>query len=150
MDVEPSVTRLPAVPDTVKELKKFVVPAVNVMVEGCTVLDKPAKRFAPEIVSAPAPPWLRTGQLLYPPPAKVLAVAAVMFMRPAPNTVKFEPDAVHAELAPVTVKVDPPKIKERDDDPVEEKALIVTAWPFVSKVPPVSESVLGATMVNGP
>jgi hypothetical protein len=42
------------------------------------------KVLLPEIVKAPAPPWLRVQLNVEPPPTKVLAVAPVMEIVPVP------------------------------------------------------------------
>lgn len=79
--VEPTVTTLPTVPVTVKEVNVFVVPPSNKMVcEIVLVLPKLLNVFEPVIVSVlilpPTPPIVK---VLYvrPPPTNVLAVADV-------------------------------------------------------------------------
>ena len=79
------VTRFPAVPDSAKPFKKVVVvAAVNEIVTGWVVLRMLPKVLEPVIVSAPAPDWLSVQLKVDPPPTKVLAVAAVMLIKPVP------------------------------------------------------------------
>jgi hypothetical protein len=109
------VMRLPEVPARLKpEVNVVVVLDGKVMVAGCVVLLMSANVFAPVIVSAPAPPWLRVQLKVDPPPAKVLAVAAVKEMMPVPvpavvvNPVGFAllnavPDTLSASVPPLNV-----------------------------------------------
>jgi hypothetical protein len=54
-----NVTRLPDVPEAVKDDTVCVVPAVKVIVTGCVVLVMLTNVLLPVIVNAPAPSWLR-------------------------------------------------------------------------------------------
>ena len=83
--LELSVMRLPAVPEAPKALTVCIVPAVSVMVAGCTLFVMLAKLLLCWIVSAPAPPWFSVGYV-FPPPVNVLALALVMLMTPVPGT----------------------------------------------------------------
>lgn len=57
-----SVMRLPGVPDKEKALTVCVVPAVSLIVAGCTVLVMLAKVLLWAIVRVPVPPWFSVGQ----------------------------------------------------------------------------------------
>jgi hypothetical protein len=76
--------RFPAVPLRLKLVNVVVVPDVNRTEAGCTEFVMLVNVFAPVIVSAPAPPWLRVQLNVEPPPTKVLAVAPVMEIVPVP------------------------------------------------------------------
>ena len=79
---DPIVTRLPAVPDSVKLVNVVVVPAVNKIVEGlpAVVACKSPKLLDPVMVNCPAPACCSTQLNAEPPPTNVLAVAAVICM----------------------------------------------------------------------
>lgn len=79
------VIRLPAMPVRPKpEVNVVVVLAGKMTVAGCVVLPILAKVFAPVIVSVPTPAWRSVQLNVEPPPTKVLAVAAVIEMKPVP------------------------------------------------------------------
>ena len=64
----------------------------------------------PEIVNAPAPPWLSVGYTT-PPPPNVFAEALVIEIVAAPVSVAVEPDEkLHAKPEPVTVHVPEPRL----------------------------------------
>jgi len=81
---EPIVIRFPAVPDKLKLVNVFVVPAVNKTDAGWTVLVMLLNVFEPVMVKAPRPPWFSVQLNVDPPPANVLKVAAVMEIVPVP------------------------------------------------------------------
>ncbi len=95
----------------------------------------------PEMVNAPAPPWLSV-MLVYatPPPAKVLPLPLVIVIVPVPVTVRLvEVDASQAVPDPASVQVPDPtaivRVLELLEENVAAAPLRVTLYVAASNVP---------------
>ena len=142
------VTRLPDVPDALNALTVCVVPEVNRIDAGDTVLVISANVLLPLIIKVPAPPWLSVPKVLPPPAAlptlKVLDTALFIDMA--------EPDALTVAFDEVDICHAVPDAKTMTDELAiesvrtllfdEENVPVVSVIPFRSKEPLVSVNAL--------
>jgi hypothetical protein len=115
VSVDVNVHTFPEAPDKLKLVNVVVVPPVSLTVVAPVleyVLVILANVLDPEMVKAPAPPWLTVQLYVLPPPVNVLADALVRLMVPVPvPAVVVKPVGNPLAKKPV-VTIDPPlKVK---------------------------------------